>query len=302
MNLAVIPDVAADARTPRGALEEFVWRDDETSGQRSAHRDQRSEDRGQRSECGEQKSEDRNQRSAAGIQNPEPGIQHPAAASGFTFHVSRFTREASRATYPLAENPPLVRYLQDNPGFHVIQHGCHHDPFEFDLLSRPEAAELLELGTARLVEAGLPRPETFVAPHDKLSRPAYQEVSHRFRVLSTGWFEWRRLPASWWLRYGFKKFRRSPHWRSSRTLLLSHPGCLLSCHRQPGTILESIIYQIKTQRLTVLVTHWWEYFRQQRLDDRFIAVLHETADYLAKQREIRVISFADLIHGSGPRF
>src|SRR5438876_6395038 len=34
-------------------------------------------------------------------------------------------------TRPIGQNPKLVRYLQKNPAYHVIQHGCHHDKFEF---------------------------------------------------------------------------------------------------------------------------------------------------------------------------
>src|SRR5207237_1186408 len=34
-------------------------------------------------------------------------------------------------TKPIGQNPKLVRYLQKNPGYHIAQHGCHHDPCEF---------------------------------------------------------------------------------------------------------------------------------------------------------------------------
>jgi hypothetical protein len=49
--------------------------------------------------------------------------------------------------------------------------------------------------------------------------------------------------------------------------------------------------------LTVLVTHWWEYYRNGQPDESFIAVLHELADYLAGQNDIKVISFAQLAAG-----
>src|SRR5213594_227406 len=69
------------------------------------------------------------------------------------------------------------------------------------------------------------------APYDKLSRASLEEVARRFRVISTGWYELRRLPVGWWPRYALKKARHTPHWRIGSTLLLSHPGCLLSYHR-----------------------------------------------------------------------
>ena len=42
-------------------------------------------------------------------------------------------------------------------------------------------------------------------------------------------------------------------------------------------------------------SHWWEFFRQRQKDDRLIAILHEVADELANNREIKVISFNDLL-------
>lgn len=200
-------------------------------------------------------------------------------------------------TVPIGANPQLVEYLLDNPGYRIVQHGCHHDYLEFD---RPERAELgrrLERGTERLLEAGFGRPQTFVAPYDKLSRSALLEVAARFRVLSAGWFELRRLPYAWWPRYAVKKARQAPHWRAGRMLLLSHPGCLLSCHRTYATMLGGIIHYLDTQQLTVLVTHWWEYFRDGKPDEAFIDFLHETGEYVATHPELEVISFGDLVDG-----
>ena len=59
--------------------------------------------------------------------------------------------------------------------------------------------------------------------------------------------------------------------------------------------MSSIVEQLNKRRLTVLVTHWWEYFRDGKPDEHFIAHLHETADYLAKQPDLKVISFSELL-------
>jgi hypothetical protein len=120
------------------------------------------------------------------------------------------------------------------------------------------------------------------------------EVAERFRVLSTGWFELRRVPFSWWPAYAMRKLRRTPHWRRGRAILLSHPGCILSRHRPPQTIVSTIIEHLQNRPLTVLVTHWWEYFREGRPDEPFIGALHELAGYLSTQPDIRVISFGQL--------
>ncbi|HXT42236.1 MAG TPA: DUF2334 domain-containing protein [Candidatus Angelobacter sp.] len=198
---------------------------------------------------------------------------------------------------PIGANRELVDYLRTNLGYRIVQHGCHHDYFEFDRVDCPEIKRRLEHGLRLLTEAGFLAPQTFVAPYDRLSRASVKAVARRFDVLSIGWFELGRLPPAWWPYYVFKKMRKHPHWRVGRTLLLSHPGCLLSCHRPYRTMLDEVKRNVESRRLTVLVTHWWEYFRDNLPDTTFIKVLHQTADYLSADQNIRVISFDDLAQG-----
>ena len=206
----------------------------------------------------------------------------------------------SAPTIPIGANQKLVRYLLDNPEYHVLQHGCYHDWLEFDNPEPVEISRRLQHGTWRLMEAGFSQPQTFVAPYDKLSGASLKSVAKKFRILSGGWYELARLPVAWWPSYFLKKFRGNKHWRISKTLLLSHPGCLLSYQRSYSTMLDGIIRHVNGNQLTVLVTHWWEYFRNGTPDKPFIAFLHQTADYLATHPEIKVISFDDLISQSIP--
>jgi hypothetical protein len=206
-----------------------------------------------------------------------------------------FAKNGTRsATMPMAENPDLVKYLRENSNYHVLQHGCHHDCFEFDRKSPSDIAARLEHGTKLLTAAGFPRPVTFVAPHDKLSRASYREVAQRFQVISSGWFELERLPMAWWPKYAAKKARHNPHWQVNGTLLLSHPGCLLSAQRDFSSMLNEIIRSVNSRQVTVLVTHWWEYFANGQPNEAFIRVLHQTADYLASDPDLKVISFTEL--------
>lgn len=200
------------------------------------------------------------------------------------------------ATVPLSANRELLEYLHARKGlFHIVQHGLHHDYLEFDREDRAEIARRLERGTEMLQEAGFEKPETFVAPYDRMTRQSLAEVASRFRVVSTGWYELRRLPYVWWPAYALKKARHTPHWRVGNTLMLTHPGCLLSCHRAYSTMLGGILHFVESQQLTVLVTHWWEYFREGKPDDEFISFLHETALYLAGHPELEVITFSELV-------
>lgn len=197
----------------------------------------------------------------------------------------------------IGSNVELVNYLHENPGFRIIQHGLHHSFQEFAAGSSATIDAKLERGTQLLLEAGFPPPSAFVAPQDRFSPAALQATARRFNVISTGWFEWKRLPGAWWPRYALKKLFRQAHWRVGRTLLLSHPGCLLSCYRDYSTIVEKVLRHVQGNRLTIVVTHWWEYFRDGRPDEKFIRVLHEVGRHLANAPDIRVISFHDLSAG-----
>jgi hypothetical protein len=196
---------------------------------------------------------------------------------------------------PVAENHALVEYLRSTPGYHVVQHGCEHSPNEFDSTVPGDLRDRLDRGTDSLAAAGFGRPRTFVAPYDKCSRAGLREISRFFRVFSTGWFELRRLPFSWWPFYSLKKVLKRPHWRIGRMLLLSHPGCLLSRYRPRGEIMNLVQTAIRERPLTVLVTHWWEYFPGGTPDESLIRVLHDTARWLADQSDVEVIAFSDLL-------
>lgn len=195
---------------------------------------------------------------------------------------------------PIGENKELVDYLKANRGFHIVQHGCHHDRFEFDMRDGAEARRRIDLGADRLGKAGFDVSRTFVAPYDRFSKPAMREVAGRFEVISTGWFEWRRIPSAWLPSYVLYKARRQAHWRRGRTLLLRHPGCLLSRYRPYEGMLESVQAAVNSSALIVIVTHWWEYFPDGKPDEAFIQILHATADWLARSPDVRVVAFDQL--------
>jgi hypothetical protein len=210
------------------------------------------------------------------------------------FRVFATGQEPAHLT--LSEHPALLAYLAANPGYAPVLHGYEHTYLEFQ---RPDAADLarrLDHGLEIFAAAGLPRPTTFVAPYDQLSRAALREVTRRLPILSTGWFELGRLPLAWWPAYLGKRLRRTPHWHVGPTRLLTHPGCLLSHQRDFGAMLGTIQAAIAHSPLTVLVTHWWEYFHQGKRNAAYIDVLHQTAALLAGEPDLKVIRFDDLLH------
>lgn len=207
-------------------------------------------------------------------------------------------------TYPIGSNEQLVEYLRTNQGYKIAHHAYHHEFVngrpEFDNPDAEDVARRLDAGAKFLREAGLGRPTTFVAPYDMITRASYLELAKRFQLISTGWFQLSRTPIQWWPQFFMRKVRRKKHWHVNGTKLLSHPGCLLSYHRAPETILPAIKDAIGSRNLTVLVTHWWEFFREAEPNQKFIKVLHDTAEYLASTPDLKVVSFDDVASGRVP--
>jgi hypothetical protein len=209
-----------------------------------------------------------------------------------------FLREASgsvQANLPIGGNAELVEYLLNNRGFEILQHGFQHDLFEFESLGREETEFRMESGTQMLLQAGFARPRTFVAPYDRFSRTSLRAAAGRFAIVSTGWFELGRIPRAWWPGYLRKKLLGAPHWQADGCVLLSHPGCLLSAQRPRDGMVEEVRHAISERRVTVLVTHWWEYFPNGRPDADFIRQLHAVAEFLEQDPDVHVISFSDLL-------
>jgi len=227
-----------------------------------------------------------------------PDVRTDAARTDGRLEQFLFFKNGSTdLTRPIGNNAELVCYLREHTGFRVVQHGYDHSVFEFNSVNATDIGDRLEQGTRLLLDAGFSRPQTFVAPYDKFSAVSLRETARRFRVISTGWFELERLPVSWWPSYALRRLSGKSHWRIGKTHLLTHPGCLLSHQRPRATMLETVKQSVASRQLTVLVTHWWEYFPDGKSDEAFIGVLHETAAWLADQPDVKVISFDDVASG-----
>ena len=149
-------------------------------------------------------------------------------------------KKIKKANISLYENPDLVKYLKKHQNLEILQHGYEHIKNEFDSNDRLDLMMRIEKGLSCFEKAGFSKPKTFVAPYDKISRPAYQELVKRFEIISTGWFELGRIPLSWIPSYLLKKLNQKPHWKVDKTLLLSHPGCLLSCQKNYEKIFDTV--------------------------------------------------------------
>lgn len=206
--------------------------------------------------------------------------------------------------YSIGANPKLLQYLKSNHSYKIVQHGCHHEfvngQTEFYIHDRADIIRRLEEGRDHLRAAGLGEPRSFVAPYDLMTPTAISEISRRFDLISCGYFDRRRLPVKWWPQLALAKLRQRPHWQAGGVTFLSHPGCHLSYQRPYDRMLDEIKQSIARRRLTVLVAHWWEFYRRGEPDLPYIQVLHDTADYLASAKDIQVVSFEDVIAGRVP--
>jgi hypothetical protein len=196
---------------------------------------------------------------------------------------------------PIGKNQDLVNYLKKNPGYCIAQHGCHHDYHEFMIDDQQEIRRRLKRGQDLLKQAGFSQPKTFVAPHDQLSLNAIYEAAKQYPIISTHWFQIERLPLKWWPQYLVKKMTQAPHWKVGHTLLLSHPPCYLAENKPLESMLQEIKLSIQQRSLTILITHWWAYFKIPKISQAFISILHELADYLSNDPNICVLSFDDLL-------
>lgn len=208
--------------------------------------------------------------------------------------------EGAARLAPVGEAGELVAWLRERPLVEVVQHGYCHEPFELNSRDRADVARRLDAGGQALREAGLTPSPAFVAPYDRLSRVAFEEVGRRFSLVSTGWFEAGRVPTAWWPAYLRMRVARRAHWRTGGVTLLSHPGCLLSRDRPTAGMMDSVRAAVRARRLTVLVTHWWEYFRDGEPDLGLVATLHEALDWLARDPDVRAVSFTEVAAGRVP--
>jgi hypothetical protein len=206
---------------------------------------------------------------------------------------------ASAEQIPIGRNTELVSYLLGETGYRIIQHGLSHEfihgHYEFDIEDTYEIRHRLDRGSSVLQEAGFPKPTTFVAPQDRLSKAAFRAVLQRYQILSSGWYQLNRLPVSCWPQYLIKRQLNRAHWSIGNTKLLTHPGCLLSRLKERETMLQTVKAAINSRRITVLVNHWWEFYPDGVPDEGLIDVLHQISAYLSSTSEIRVVSFDGLL-------
>lgn len=225
---------------------------------------------------------------------------HATDLRGARERFVRSERAGEHGYLPIGGASELVGYLRGEPLLCVVQHGLHHEivdgHYELDREDARDIGERLDRGKALLAQAGLGTPSALVAPQDSFTRAAAREILLRYPIFSAGYFDLSRVPRRWWPWYLYtKKVRKQPHWRTARARLLTHPGCMLSAQRDPRTMLADIEREIDSRELTVVVSHWYEYYDADgRERTAHVDVLHALAERLAARRDVRVTTFDEL--------
>lgn len=185
-----------------------------------------------------------------GAGSPEPFLPADAPASDQSFLVTG--------------NAPLLRFLNSIKSKEFLLHGFAHagqrGGSEFESDDADALAEKLDTGARLLSQAFGAAPETFVAPQDKCGSSALPLIRRRFKTLSLGWVEPRRLPPSWYCGYLRMKLARRNYLRVGDFLAIEHPGCMFSRFKDVKSAAEALSGYMDRHQTTVIVTHHWEFF------------------------------------------
>ncbi|MPM87214.1 hypothetical protein SDC9_134308 [bioreactor metagenome] len=166
--------------------------------------------------------------------------------------------------FPVSGNRELTEYLRELPEADFLMHGFSHrgeaGRYEFESPDRRELERKLAEGKAIFREAFGREPDTFVAPQDQYSPVALELLKREFRTFSLGWIDRRKLPYRCWPAYLRMKLEKRNYLHCGKLLLLEHPGCVFSRFRAPEQMMPRLEASVRAHRLTVIVTHHWEFY------------------------------------------
>ncbi len=211
-----------------------------------------------------------------------------------------YRKDSDPSFVSIGSNPKLVDYILSHPLYHIAQHGYHHNYHEFASQNQEEIIHWLEDGLRLMEKAGFPRAAAFVAPQDVISKTAMDEIVKRFPVVVKNWYAKNMLPLRFWPPYFLKKLQGHTHFRARNITFLERERSYLAHDFPLEQILDKIEENIASETLTVIATHWWSFFKDPSRTERLIQVYHTLADRLAKDQNIRVITYKDLLDLSIP--
>jgi hypothetical protein len=201
--------------------------------------------------------------------------------------------------FEIGGNKALVDFVRRHPAIHVAQHGYSHayvdGAREFEIADSARISEMISEG-ARIIEKAFGvRPAFFVAPWDSISRAAFAALARSFEGISTGWLSKDSVPLTWLPKLLVKKLAHRNYILAGKTLVVEHPGCILSKFTPPQEIRQRVLQYIENSEVAVLTTHHWEYFGEDGApNEPLLAAYHAVVAELAGRSDVRLASFAEI--------
>ena len=172
--------------------------------------------------------------------------------------------------FPITGNHDLLRFLNAINRKEFLLHGFEHagkgGKYEFESEDKKVIETKLTEGINLFEKAFGEIPETFVAPQDKYSRTAFAQIRNRFKTLSLGWVDSSRIPIAFYYRYLQMKLMHRNYIRDGSFLITEHPGCMFSKFMDINEMSKKLDEYIAAHRMTVIVTHHWEFFENGTLN------------------------------------
>lgn len=193
--------------------------------------------------------------------------------------------ENNTANTEIYRNEPLLKYLKNNPLIEVVTHGYDHRLFEFTSNNRNFLIEHLKRGAEYMQRAGL-NPLAFVPPYDEISKEAFNELIKRFKVISLHHWDSNKIPRS-----ARPKCYARTHWEWKGVKLLSHDD--LVWKKKSKDLLSSVQAGVKKNSITVITSHWHEFFPDGKENIERLRAWHSVADWLHKEK-ITALTFSQL--------
>ena len=192
----------------------------------------------------------------------------------------------------LCSNTELTLYLSSS-SFEILQHGFAHERInakpEFEIEDRKELIKrIIEGGNIIALGVGY-KPKFFVAPHERMSREAFEIIAQAFLgtfVWSLPWrLSYKILPRRYLAEFLTDKVKMKSYFIfDKRFLVLETKGVYLLLYYP--NFLKKITSLINRTEVLVIVDHYWQYL----INPKFLRFRDTILNILLKLKDIKFLS------------
>ncbi len=165
----------------------------------------------------------------------------------------------------MVRTTPLAQWLRAHASqVDVFVHGLTHERVragtEFGALDAAESASRLLRGRGILREALDREPVGFVAPWDAMSADALRACADQFELVSTGWVDRGRLPASAWPAHVLERLGKREALRVKGSWVVRHRGGRIHAGTPPESVPAILDALGAGADVAVVVLHHWMFW------------------------------------------